>query len=63
MKRNRKVKVHRTRIGGPIEDVHDAGEISKNGVCKRCLEFYSGYGKIEISVISQKFLPTINTRS
>ena len=40
----------------PIEDLHDGGEISKNDDCKRCSEFYSGYGKIEISAIWQKFL-------
>ena len=52
-----------TMLGGgpplpPIEDLPDGGEISKNQDCKRCLEFYSGYGKIEISAIWQKFLPT-----
>ena len=38
--------------------LHDGGHISKNYYCKRCLEFYSGYGKMEISAIWQKFLPT-----
>ena len=33
------------------------GHISKNDDYKRCLEFYSGSGKIEISAIWQKFLP------
>ena len=47
----------------PIEDLHDGGEISKNDDCKRCLEFYSGHGKIEISTIWQKFLaPEISGR-
>ena len=52
--------MHWTRIarGGPIEDVHDGGQISKNGDYEICLEFYSGYGKIEISAIWQKFLPS-----
>ena len=51
--------MHWTRSGGgpPIEDVHDAGQISKNDDYEICLEFYSGYGKIEISAIWQKFLP------
>ena len=43
--------------GGPIEDLHDGGQISKNDDYEICLEFYSGYGKIEISAIWQKFLP------
>ncbi len=43
--------------GGPtplIEDLPDGVEISKNHDCKRCLEFYSGYRKIEISAIWRK---------
>ena len=40
-----------------IEDLHDGGQISKNDDYEICLEFYSGYGKIEISAIWQKFLP------
>ena len=44
--------------GPPIEDLHDGGHISKNDDYEICLEFYSGYGKIEISAIWQKFLPT-----
>ena len=43
--------------GPPIEDLHDGGQISKNDDYEICLEFYSGYGKIEISAIWQKFLP------
>ena len=46
------------RGGPPIEDLHDGGHISKNDDYEICLEFYSGYGKIEISAIWQKFLPT-----
>ena len=44
--------------GAPIEDLHDGVHISKNDDYEICLEFYSGYGKIEISAIWQKFLPT-----
>ena len=54
------MQLHWTRSSGggrAIEDVYDGAEISKNDDCKRCLEFYSGYGKIEISAIWQKFLP------
>ena len=45
------------RLGGgpPIEDLHDGGQISKNDDYEVCLEFYSVYGKIEISAIWQKF--------
>ena len=43
--------------GPPIEDLHDAGHISKIDEYETCLEFYSEYGKIEISAIWQKFLP------
>ena len=43
--------------GGAIKDLHDGGQISKNVGYEICLEFYSGYGKIEISAIWQKFLP------
>ena len=52
--------LHWTRFegGGPIEDLHDAGHISKIVDYEICLEFYSGYGKIEISAIWQKFLPS-----
>ena len=63
MMRKRKVTMHWTRIGGegpplrPIEDLHDGGHILKNDDYEICLEFYSGYGKIEISAIWQKFLP------
>ena len=65
MKRKRKVTMHWTRShrGGAIEDVHDGGQISKNDDYEICLEFYSGYGKIEISAIWQKFLaPEISGR-
>ena len=47
----------RLRGRAPIEDLHDGGQISKNDDYEICLEFYSGYGKIEISAIWQKFLP------
>ena len=62
MKQIWKVPLHWTRSGGregaPIEDLHDGGHISKNDDYEICLEFYSGYGKIEIPAIWQKFLPT-----
>ena len=52
--------MHLTRCRGgegAIEYLHDGGHISKNDDYEICLEFYPGYGKIEISAIWQKFLP------
>ena len=43
--------------GPPIEDLHDAGHIWENDEWIIFLDFDSGYGKIEISAIWQKFLP------
>ena len=49
--------------GPPIEDLHDAGHIWENDEWIIFLDFDSGYGKIEISAIWQKFLaPEISGR-